>query len=74
MSQPRHASQADAPLLRITAPHFVAGVVPGLYAAPIVAYMIAWAPAAIECYCADKGWSVERLNAPGEYRDEPFHP
>ncbi|HVK80892.1 MAG TPA: hypothetical protein VM915_09775 [Verrucomicrobiae bacterium] len=61
-------------MLRITAPHFVAGVVPGQYAAPIVAYMIAWAPAAIHDYCAVKGWTVERIPAPDEYRAEPFHP
>lgn len=45
--------------MRIVAPHFVAGVVVGEVAAPIVNYMRAWSPERIEGYCQKKGWSCE---------------
>lgn len=48
-------------LLRITAPHFVAGVVVGERAAPIIGYMRRWAEDKIVAYCADRGWTVEVL-------------
>lgn len=46
-------------LLRIIAPHFVAGVVEGERAAPIVRYMINWDLYQILEYCDKKGWRVE---------------
>lgn len=46
-------------LLRIIAPHFVAGVVPGKAAAPIVRYMRGWSYDKIYCYCQQKGWTCE---------------
>lgn len=45
--------------IRIIAPHFVAGVIVGERAAPIVAYMVRWAEARIRSYCAGKRWTVE---------------
>jgi len=46
-------------MLRITAPHFVAGIVRGGLCAPIIKYMqdktLAW----IQEYCARKGWKIE---------------
>lgn len=47
--------------VRITAPHFVAGVVVGKRAAPIVKYMINWDMKRIRDYCLGKGWMVEVL-------------
>lgn len=46
-------------LLRITSRYFVAGVVVGERAAPIVGYMTQWDEARIRRYCASKGWVVE---------------
>ncbi len=46
-------------LLRIVAPHFVAGVVVGERAAPIVRYMTHWSPYRIWEYCQRKGWQVD---------------
>lgn len=43
-------------LVRIEAPHFVAGVVPGVAAAPIVRYIRAWSPARIRAYCHRQKW------------------
>lgn len=51
----RHES-ASSTLVRIEAPHFVAGVVVGVRAAPIVAYMTHWRLGQILAYCARKGW------------------
>lgn len=48
-------------LLRITAPHFVAGLVVGELAAPIIAYMRDWHPAQVQRYCRRKGWKFECL-------------
>lgn len=48
-------------MLRIVAPHFVAGIVRGGAAAPIIAYMKGWTLAQIEDYCKRKGWKVERI-------------
>lgn len=48
-------------LLRITAPHFVAGVVVGWRAADILAYMAHWTPERIYAYCRKHGWKVEDL-------------
>lgn len=46
-------------LLRIVAPHFVAGIVRGGDVAPIIAYMKGWTLRQIRAYCAKRGWSVE---------------
>ncbi len=46
------------PLLRIVAPHFVAAVIVGERAAPIVRYMATWSEAQIRAYCAKKRWVV----------------
>lgn len=52
-------------MIRIVAPHFVAGVVIGERAAPIVAYMTQWPVESIKAYCADKGWGCERIATGG---------
>ena len=46
-------------MLRISAPHFVAGIVQGGMAAPIIRYMKGWTLAQIRAYCDRKGWHVE---------------
>lgn len=48
-------------LVRITAPHFVAGMVHRQHAAPIIAYMLHWPASKIRQYCTSKGWSLEVL-------------
>lgn len=48
-------------MLRISAPHFVAGIVRGGEAAPILRYMQGWTLKRIKDYCAHKGWLVEVL-------------
>lgn len=52
-------------LLRIVAPHFVAGVfTDGALvrdAAPILAYMVGWTRAQFATYVRRKGWTVERI-------------
>lgn len=48
-------------LLRVEAPHFVAGVVLGERAAPIVRYMVRWTEAQIRDYCARRRWKVIAL-------------
>jgi len=45
-------------LLRIVAPHFVAGVVVGERAAPIIRYMKHWSEVSIREYCERKKWVV----------------
>lgn len=50
--------------LRITAPHFVAGIADGR-AAPIVQYMKDWSPRQIKEYCDSKGWFLEQLQEKG---------
>jgi len=47
-----------APLVRITAPHFVAGIVVRERAAPILAYMLPWSLTQILRYCDRKGWQA----------------
>lgn len=49
------------PMLRITAPHFVAGIVQRGACAPIIKYMRGWTLREIQRYCERKGWSVEVL-------------
>lgn len=56
-------------VLRIEAPHFVAGVgfkefMQGEFvshAAPIVRYMMGWTEAKVREYCASKGWKVDSV-------------
>lgn len=48
----------DHMLLRITAPHFCAGIADARYA-PILAYMRGWTAGRIRGYCAKKGWRLE---------------
>lgn len=46
-------------LIRIVAPHFVAGLVIGGPCAPIIRYMQGWSVDRIKAYCASKRWTVE---------------
>lgn len=52
-------------LIRIVAPHFVAGIVPEtgrvVTAAPILRYMTGWTGAQVADYCRAKGWTWERI-------------
>jgi hypothetical protein len=48
-------------LLRINSQYFVAGVVVGGRAAPIIKYMSAWSEEQIRAYCQRKGWKVEEV-------------
>ena len=48
-------------IIRIDAPWFVAGVVVGIRAAPIVRYMARWSSEAILAYCQKRGWKAELL-------------
>lgn len=54
-------------LLRIEAPHFVAGVIIGLAAAPIVGYMREWDYERIVRYCFRRRWSVREVPLYIEY-------
>ena len=45
-------------LLQIHAPHFVAGVIVGVRAAPIIKYMQSWSYSQIVDYCRKKGWDA----------------
>lgn len=49
------------PLARVTAPHFVAGVIVGRRAAPILVYMMQWSVDGIAGYCRSKGWRMETV-------------
>lgn len=60
-------------MIRITAPHFCAGVVLGraelvVRGAPILGYMIGWSRAHVIGYAARKGWKVEELGQDGQGR------
>jgi hypothetical protein len=48
-------------ILQITAPHFCAGVVVGVRAAPIVRYMVGWTFPQIVQYCSKKRWHLAVL-------------
>jgi hypothetical protein len=48
-------------MLRISAPHFVAGIVRGGRCAPIINYMKGWTLSQIKEYCHSKKWQVEIL-------------
>lgn len=56
-------------LVQVTAPHFVAGVVVGVLAAPIVKYMATWSLTKIQTYCASKKWKCEKVYGPGDTSD-----
>lgn len=45
--------------LRISTPSFVAGVIVGELAAPIVKYMARWSRKSIEDHCRLRGWGCE---------------
>lgn len=51
-------------MLRIVAPHFVAGIVRGGDCAPIIRYMKGWRLLQIQQYCANKKWVCEMLTEP----------
>lgn len=56
-------------LLRITAPHFCAGVVLGELlnqCAPIIGYMRTWNMGKIRDYCQKKNWRMEVLSGEEE--------
>lgn len=46
-------------MIRITAPHFCAGVLVGVRAAPIVGYMRTWLVSDILQHCMFRGWVTE---------------
>lgn len=48
-------------LVRIVAPHFVAGVVLGQRCAPVVHYMRFWRYEKIARYCQGKRWACETI-------------
>lgn len=55
-------------MMRISACHFVAGVVVDengivVLAAPIVRYMTGWTAGRVMGYCASKNWRVEWLSS-----------
>lgn len=47
-------------MIRITAPHFCAGITDGR-AAPILQYMKGWTVKRIREYCVKRGWSFEQF-------------
>lgn len=53
-------------LLRVVAPHFVAGIVTDgesvREAAPIMAYMLGWDATRFRAYVRQKSWKVERCD------------
>ena len=49
-------------LVRITAPHFCAGIEIGGRCAPILAYMRGWSLERIHKYCLRKNWRLDILN------------
>jgi len=48
-------------MIRIVAPHFVAGIVPGGKCAPILSYMAGWPTQRIIEYCQRKHWRCELM-------------
>ncbi len=52
-------------MIRIVAPHFVAGIeVGGQWCAPILNYMRTWSKAQIFSYCERKGWEAQDMAKP----------
>lgn len=64
--QPLQGLESRSALVRIVAPHFVAGLVAdnGRVArtAPILGYMHGWDGARVAAYVKRKGWSWERIH------------
>jgi len=56
-------------LVRITAPHFCAGVVIGGEVAPILRYMRGWPLQRVLEYCRRKGWRVQVIPARVDLRE-----
>lgn len=54
---------SDKKLLRIVAPHFVAGIEVGGKVAPILAWMVrkGWQESDIRSYCSKKSWTCEEV-------------
>jgi hypothetical protein len=51
-------------LLRIVAPHFVAGFdTEKGYIAPIIRYMKTWSIRRIAVYCQEKGWNLTDISS-----------
>jgi len=52
-------------IIRIVAPHFVAGAIPHngriVNAAPILRFMLHWTGTQVADYCRKKGWTWERI-------------
>lgn len=48
-------------MLRITAPHFCAGLIIKERAAPIIRYMLCWNENRVRFYCSQKNWAVEEI-------------
>jgi len=52
-------------MLRIVAPHFVAGLIHHdgrvVEAAPILRFMVGWSGRQVAGYCARRGWAWERV-------------
>ena len=52
-------------MIRITAPHFCAGLIHErgrvIEAAPIIRYMIGWPGWRVAAHCKAKGWTWERV-------------
>jgi hypothetical protein len=48
-------------MIRVVAPWFVAGVVIGERAAPIIRYMKSWSKDRITAYCKKRNWQWEYL-------------
>lgn len=46
-------------LVRVIAPHFVAGIEVGVRAAPILAYATGWSLLKLQAYCRQKRWTCE---------------
>lgn len=67
-AQPRTPPNSGEVLIRISAPHFTAGLVATnrrvTSTAPILHYMLGWEGRAVADYCDAKGWEWERLEVP----------
>lgn len=48
-------------MIRIVAPWFVAGVIIGIRAAPIIGYMCGWSREEIIAYCKKRRWKWDDL-------------
>lgn len=57
-------------MIRITAPHFCAGIADGR-AAPILKYMKGWTVRRIREYCVQRGWSFEQFTSESMGKADP---